>query len=526
MQTLLLAIDDQALPWRRQTCLYLSQPTVRPEPVLRPSPLESAAPDNLAAHFYGTVLHDQGRFRMWYYACHRGRNPDWPPHHQQQVEKKPAWLLGLAPGHEIFQGPLCYAESEDGLTWTKPALGQVLFKGSRANNALALPHTLVSGALVLRDEADPDPDRRYKMVYQFFPDQSQPPIPAYGALPSIALAVSADGLDWTPAGIPFRDQFVEPSSFLRHQDRFIVHYQVLEGLGGYCAEGGSACGRTGAARVSPDFDHWPDLLAEAFALAEPEDPQARGAHRSYDQVHLGVGAASFGQVCVGLYGLWHSAAFGPEFSRVSCDLGLLVANDGIHFREPVKGHRFLRRDHSPVTPVPGRDFNTVLCQANGILNVGDQTRIYHGRWRNVGQHAADLAAHYSAEVALATLPRDRWGALGLNPGAGAGAVCSAPLTLPADPELRLNAEGVAGLEVDLLDPQLRPLPGFGAGRVAGPDGLECPVSWPGRSLAELGGRKVCLQVNLRAAPAGPSAPRLYAIYVREKGEALSGAAAR
>lgn len=76
MKRTLLAIDDVSLPFRKTVCLYLGQPVVRPEPVLSPSPADSDAPDNLAAHFYGTVLQDAGKSRMWYYACHRGLNPD------------------------------------------------------------------------------------------------------------------------------------------------------------------------------------------------------------------------------------------------------------------------------------------------------------------------------------------------------------------------------------------------------------------------------------------------------------------
>ncbi len=417
-RVLLLAIDDVSLPLRKNVCLYLSKPTVRAEPVLVPNPLESTAPDNLAAHFYGTVLHDADKFRMWYYACHRGQNPDWPPRKMQQVAKKPGWLKGVAEGHEITQGPLCYAESGDGITWTKPALGQVLFKGSRDNNALDLPHTIVSGAAVIRDDADPSPARRYKMVYQYFPDQTDPPIAEYGGVPSMACAVSPDGLAWTVTAIPFANQFVEHCSFLRHDGKYIVHYQVFRGAswsGVYTAGGGQG-GRTGVTRSTFDFDRWPDLWELAFALSEPRD-----------QVHLGVGAASLGNVCVGVYGLWHDR---PDFGQINGDLGLVVSNDGIRFREPAPGHVFIHRDQSPATPVPGHDFNTILCQGNGILNVGDETRIYHGRWRNVGQKAADIAAYYRGEVALATLPRDRWGAIGLNPGTSEGTVCSAPSRCP------------------------------------------------------------------------------------------------
>ncbi len=36
MQTVLFAIDDVPLPLRKNVCLYLSKPTVRPRPVFRP----------------------------------------------------------------------------------------------------------------------------------------------------------------------------------------------------------------------------------------------------------------------------------------------------------------------------------------------------------------------------------------------------------------------------------------------------------------------------------------------------------
>jgi len=509
---LLLAIDDVSLPYRKNVGLYLSQPVVRPEAVLKPSPFGSGAPDDLAAHFYGTVLNDCGKFRMWYYACYWGQNPDWSPHMKQQVAKSNAGPL--------FQGPLCYAESDDGLVWNKPELGQVLFKGSRQNNALALPHTVVSGAVVIKDEADPDPARRYKMTYQFFPGFSEPDIDEYGKMPSVALAVSPDGLVWTMIGVPFRDQFVEPSSFVKHAGQYVIHYQAAGNLGGYYAEGGTPSGRTGVARVTSDFGKWPDLLAETFALPEPEDKSKRGLSGAYDQVHLGVGASSFGNVCVGLYGLWHNADFDKAFSEISCDFGLLVSNDGVKFREPVKGHRFLRREQSLVTPVPGHHFNTILCQANGILNVGDETRIYHGRWRNAnGRDETDLLKYYSGEVALATLPRDRWGAIGLDPEAAEGSICSAAIELPASGEIVLNADVARAMRVEILSEDFEPLAEFSganSGTVEQEGGLDCAVRWPKGSLQTLGGpsggKPVRLRIHLKAME--QQTPRLYAVTIR------------
>jgi hypothetical protein len=431
----------------------------------------------------------------------------------QQVALSPGWFHGECP---LFQGPLCYAESDDGLVWRKPALGQVPFKGSREHNALALPHAIVSGALVIKDEEDPDPARRYKMTYQFFPDQSESVIEAFGTTTTIATAVSPDGLHWTVTGIPFRNQFVEPSSFIKHNGQYIVHFQVMEEWAGYCAEGGTRCGRTGVAHLSPDFTHWPDAMSEAFALAEPENPALRGMNGAYDQVHLGVGAASFGNVCVGLYGLWHNAENDRTFAEISCDFGLLVSNDGVHFREPVKGHRFLRRQSSRVTPVPGYDFNTILCQANGILNVGDETRIYHGRWRNVGGHDPDTTLqYYSAEVGLATLPRDRWGALGLTPGAHEGTVWTAPLMLPPGCTVSLNAEGAHGMRVEIADEHfslLAPYSGAQAGRCTEESGLDCPVTWPVGAVDVCAGQAVRFRVTLT--DSATAHPRLYAITLR------------
>lgn len=92
----LLAIDDVSLPLRWNVCLHLNKPTVRREPVLTASPLDSNAPDNLGAQFYGTVLYEADRFRMWYYALHRwaGRRPQLPwaleqpsPHETRRIDR-------------------------------------------------------------------------------------------------------------------------------------------------------------------------------------------------------------------------------------------------------------------------------------------------------------------------------------------------------------------------------------------------------------------------------------------------------
>ena len=273
-------------------------------------------------------------------------------------------------------------------------------------------------------------------------------------------------------------------------------------------KGGAVRGRQGYAWVSPDFDRWLPALAEAFALPEPANPADRGASKPYDQVHLGVGATSFGSVVVGLYGIWHER--GPNSSGASCDLGLVVSNDGIHFREPVKGFVYMSSEKSRATPVPGKSYPTNLCAGNGILNVGDETRIYYGRWRN-----APVGDDYYGEVALARLPRDRWGAVGLAPRATEGEIWSAPLRIPTGGcRVALNAEGARGMSVELADDRFRPLEGFSGAASATPktdSGLDCPVRWL-RGLESLAGQTV--RLHIRVGKQGGVAPRLYAVYLR------------
>lgn len=487
---LLLAIDDHSFPVRQNLCYHLSKPAVRAEPVVTPSPRGSGAPDDLAAMFYGTVIKEPGpfggKYRMWYHACHAGMNPDWPADIARQFTKyKDTVLLG----------PVCYAESDDGITWQKPALNQVMFKGSTANNAIDLPHGLTAGANVLRDDDEADPARRYKMIYEIFPRHSDPPLEGQGRMSTIAMAVSPDGMQWTFTGVPYVDHFIEQSGFYKHDGKYIVTYQAGDAWGANFSEGGHEAGRNGLARYSYDFDHWVDGFVESLMLPEPIEPELRGSKGIYTQNHLGVAAASFGNVCVGLYGLWWNH---PNFQDNRCDLGLAISNDGLHFREPAKGLPFILSTDSPAPRDEEHDFHTNLCQANGIIADGDEMRIYHSRWRNTGFDHPD---RYYGDIALATLPRDRWGAAALFPNRDAGVIWSMPLTLTGN--ITLNADHANLLTIDIVGEQFEPIAQGIA--VQGENGLDLPVALPSDVP-----RDVPVRVGVRFARGGDADPRLFA----------------
>ena len=484
----LLAVDDYSLPLKKDLCYYLSKPKVRPEPVLSPSRDNPHATDTLATHFYGTVLQDGGKFRMWYYGA--------------RVFSKQENPRG---SFRIKEGPICYAESQDGITWTKPNLGQVEYNGGRDNNAIALPDTQTEGVFVIKDDDDPDASRRYKMVYEN--------LPAHKRCMSVRTATSADGIHWTAGPDAPISEGLEPCSFYRHNGLFYINAQFAPfGV----SEGGHKAGRQGFVWVSPDFTHWIQEAGESFLLPEPTNPNDRGLDRPGEQVHLGVAPMGMGNVLVGLYAQWHARPYaGDWFGRAttSADWGLVVSNDGQHFRETVKGHVYLHRSESRPVVSPDIRHEVVLCQGNGIINVGNETRIYHGRWVN-----SEKVENYHADIGLATLPRDRWGALGLYPRATEGSVWTAPLTLDkAGCKLTLNADGVQGMSVEIADERLNLLPeysGANAGTSAAKDGLDCAVKWPKASLDALVGKTVRLRIHLKQGE--HAGPRFYAAYITSK----------
>ncbi len=125
--------------------------------------------DNL----YGNVIFDEeeGLYKCWYspfivdYSS-RGMTLE----QRQNIKYTPP------PDRETA---ICYATSVDGITWEKPVLGLVEYEGSKQNNIVWRgPH----GAGVFKDLYDPDPARRYKMIFQ-----------------GLCVSFSEDGIHWKPA---------------------------------------------------------------------------------------------------------------------------------------------------------------------------------------------------------------------------------------------------------------------------------------------------------------------------------------
>lgn len=494
-ETVFFAFDDHAIPWRDNLKVTLVQAEKHPEnPVLRCGP--PGSPDHGHAILYGSVMRIEGKFRMWYLGMF-----------QRQLQR------GQAPG---WWRPMCYAESEDGVRWTKPELGLVDLNGNTRNNICLIesePHSLsrVNDFLtVLHEPRDPDPSRRYKAAFiahvpfeevrggrsRIGPDERR-----WG---SFVCATSPDGLRWRVVGdrpANSGGERFEVSGLYRWGDFYYATGQLISPW--TWLPDGRDVGRVMLTYRSSDFAHWSRAKAFSFArpgqtLAQPVDGQ---------QTHMGAGLWNRGNVLVGLYGMWQD---GPKEKPKGAshlwgthiDLGLVVSNDGIHFREPIPDFKTIARGKQ------GEWDGIALLQGHAFVNVGHRTMIWYSHWDTGGSLEA-------MEIGLATLRRDGFGYLSRQV-AEQDAHCITA-NLPACPRgyrLRVNVEGATAetpLMVELLDKLGRPLlqyAGENAARIT-ESGVSCDVVWPGASQVSSPSNEV-FALQLRFPAAGDV--RLYAVY--------------
>ena len=103
-----------------------------------------------------------------------------------------AWYSGSDAAPEKWTA-MGYATSQDGVTWEKPHLHLFAWRGSTANNIVALGY-----GPVLKDNAEPDPAKRYKMFKRGprlrTDDAITEPAPDYKGSRA---NYSPDGIHWT-----------------------------------------------------------------------------------------------------------------------------------------------------------------------------------------------------------------------------------------------------------------------------------------------------------------------------------------
>lgn len=488
--TTLFAFDSVSIPHTQNLRLEMSEPRRHPaNPVLRRG--EAGTPDAMGVQFYGSVIREAGKYRLWYVA-----------HDDDASSAAPSTRWRAA-----------YAESVDGVSWAKPRLGLVDFRGNRDNNLVDVGGDWGFVNLkVIRDDDDPDPARQYKMTtHVYFRHHSR--------LGTLLPFVSADGLTWRPAtdAKPVKGE-------LRKEDLLlpVVHLEPCGGLyrwdGWYYLTAQNAMpgihhhqGRVVRIFRSSDFVNWKATNHIGFVRDVQHDWLGEGRSREGEQNHEGIAVWNRGNVLLGLYGRWHGAV---EWEEVTVDLGLVISNDGLNFREPEHEWTFLRCGEDGDWDQGG------VLQGQGFENVGDETFLYYGAWDPRGTGGSPVPR---GGVGIAVLPRDRFGAFRVDEsGKGPGAyqapeivsefvTASVPREEGKASQVYLNVDGLgpdATLSIEMLDEAERRVPG----RVAkiGENGFQVPAKWADSEKGPVPDR-----VKFRVAfeGAGNAAIRFYALYL-------------
>ncbi len=483
----LFAFDDYSIPWRHNLKVTLVQADKHPDnPVLRRGP--AGAPDHGHAILYGTVFKDGDTFRMWYLGMI-----------QTRIEK------GQAPG---WWRPMCYAESTDGVHWTKPELGLVEINGNKKNNICLIEGSVRSMTLindflsVLYEPDDPDPSRRYKAAYI----AHMPYDDIKGGMSNVGIkerrvgtticATSADGLSWDVVGdrpANAGGERFEASSLYRYNGFYYSTGQLISPWS--WRPDGSKTGRNVLAFRSPDFKTWSPASAHAYSRpGQLTNPPVVG-----EQTHMGMGLWNRGNVLVGLHGMWQDAAMKPKSGKywnkgVHVDLGLVISNDGVHFREPAPNFKVISRG------APGAWDDTALLQGHAFVNHRDKTMIWYSHWDTSGKLK-------TMEIGLAILRQDGFGYLSAQEEDNDSEFITDFFELDKDEKIQLNVSGVSPdvpLTVELLDQRAQPIPGY-VTKVSA-SGIRVPVVWPKPAIA---GHRVALRVRYPVR----SLARVYAVYI-------------
>jgi hypothetical protein len=251
------------------------------------------------AYNVATALHDGGVYRVWYSCV--------PDDHFEGHELR--WPIG-------YGNLLCYAESDDGFTWRKPALGIAPYRGKEQTNIVYgrdLSPNGFHGGSVFLDPHAPDGER-YKLLYMGLiasedverwradhrprfgddmdpmsfrkgTDQARRMLEASGHLQRdrpanliyvMAGAVSPDGLRWTALPEPLMVHFsdtLNTASWDPALGRYVGYFRTWRG--------GRRC--VGRAETE-DFSLWPstpDTVLQAPLDRHPSDDVYTNAKTLY-----------------------------------------------------------------------------------------------------------------------------------------------------------------------------------------------------------------------------------------------------
>ena len=487
-----LFIDEAAISILKGVRLRMNPPYQDHEPVFEPE-----MPWEYRIHPYATVLREGDTFRLWYLAYEF----DAPlgvelPVPGSAEDNAGFWLYGF---WKYVRARLCYAESGDGVHWTRPNLGLVDFKGSRENNILGpsehddVGHAGWLGGTVFKDPAAA-PEKRYRLWSQVtLADRQRSGLWAFH---------SPDGLRWTPdpdnpmpgscdcLNVVFRDdrtgQYVGYSRVWNSDDQ-ADQYRAVRRL------------------VSADFIHWEDegIVIEADEVDLSLPVNRRRQSRQIVDYH---GNCAFRypdtlDAYLALPEMWWHWGSNPFSAEVrdqewmggfpdKADIQLHTSRDGIHWERAGDRLPFLR-----LGPRGSADSKMIYAFTQP-LPVGDELWIYYGGFRyGISEKVAlKRGAYFRARLRLD-------GFISADAPYTGGKLVTRQLRFSGG-QLLLNADTSAGgaIRVEIQDVNGVSIEGYSLGQADELNGnsVQIPVTWQGQSdVRKLAGKVVSLRFVMR-----------------------------
>jgi len=291
---------------------------------------------------------------------------------------------------------LLYATSKDGLAWTKPSLGLHKFAGSAANNAVARD---CPNAGVFKDAHDPDPARRYKMVFDVGLGQPR-------------VRFSPDGIHW--------GETLEPKGFTAQQGDTHNNAFFDTRLGKYLWFTKLYQGERLVTRLeSDDFQMW--RSSGVVLRSTPEEGRATQTYA--------LTVFPYANLWLGYVMMYHVG------SGRAVDVELAWSPDSIHWQRVAPGKAFL-----PLGEKGSYDGGCIYAQAGPPVVQDGKLLIYYG-----GSPTVHLGWKRSGSLCLARLREDGFAAYEVEDSAKP-AVLTTSLLKPAKGAVRVNADGDVKLE--------------------------------------------------------------------------------
>ena len=486
-----LLIDDHEVSEQKHVLRIMNRLRKHPRPVL----VADRPWEGERAQAWGSVIQEpDGLFRMWYFAFNTQRRFD-----------------------QLDVGGYAYAESHDGIHWHKPNLGVVEFRGSKRNNlfyschpqgknlvdeelarrGLGLPAidehgnqigviNNLDGLTVVRDDDDPDPMRRYKLIANMqdhrmwapaypkrYPGVSPEQVARSRAVFGQYMDTSPDGIHWTrkprrlfPA---LGGDYMMVTRDHRHRRWWLNERAHDQG------------GRNASLRTSQDWKKWSKLQVVFGKGSDPE-------YNKTFQWHGGITPFNYGNVNIGLAERWPLAGLGA-----TCELVCQRPGQAWHRVFPNRPFLDVGAEES---------FDRILAYPshNPPGRVGEKLLIHYtgGGIKTHSNRGVPMS------MGLATIGLDRFAGLGQWRNLPPGHVRTTPIKLTRK-HLAINVEYLehTPIRVAAIGPDGSPLPGYSLEESQIPvdnKRLYSLARWKTKpDLDELVGQTVSLHFEIRGA---------------------------